>query len=710
MKINPYNQLTISHRLMVSFGIAAFFTLLASGLGIYTFMSSTQSLQKITTEYIPYLSAAHELAVRSRAISAEALTLVNAEYQSSRQSSVNQIDDEFRLMDELIAELKSSNIVDLETLIQTKGDLLESFQRLDEMVEKQIDVKRQQTKINRMIFSLSKDKEKTLNNLEPALSEDGEWVVDEVVYVKRLIDSLNDLMLSAPYLQKVSQLEHAYSKVKGYLTSIQLVTKYSDNAELIEIVEPLLTQWSEIALADNNLFGLRMEEMSSSNEVDIRVKIYDRNSKWLVAAAHATIGVVQSEIKMAAEKTGAELKRNGILLILLAITCAVASVVLAIQIGRSIGSRIEMLKYSMELHAEGKKGELPTEGTDEIGRMAAAMRKFINKIDQRESELKKTHFELNSNLSELESAQSALLFSEKRFKDFAQVSADWFWEMDADLRFTLAQGNALGLVGINTKNILNRTLKDIVPADSYDLIEHYFTTRMSFEGVEFYWPDKQGKFLRFRISGKALYDELDNFLGYRGTGSNITRSHELSKKLIHQAHHDGLTNLANRIAFETKLQTLIDSDLINRESHAVLYLDLDKFKAVNDTCGHLAGDNLLIDVSEILLTYVRDSDVVARLGGDEFGILLQNCSLAKAQEIAEKLVDAVASFSFEWEKSTFKIGVSIGVALLSTLPQNIIQIIKAADSACYKAKKAGRNRMYIYDPATITGSENKDKP
>jgi diguanylate cyclase (GGDEF)-like protein/PAS domain S-box-containing protein len=504
-------------------------------------------------------------------------------------------------------------------------------------------------------------------------------------------------------------LEHSYIKAKNYLTNIQFVLDNSNNDGLISAVKPLFAQWKKIVKEDENVFTLRIEEMSAADEIDVRIKIYDRNAKWLVAAAHATIGAVQSEIKVSAEKTDAELKRNGIYLILLAILCAFASVILAIRVGRNIGSRIEMLQYSMELHAEGKKGDLPTEGTDEIGRMAAAMKKFINKIDQREYELKKTHSELNLNLSELKSAQLSLLLSEKKFKDFAQVSADLFWEMDAGLYFTLIQGNALSLVGVDAKEVLNKKLRDVVPVDSYSLIEHYFEARMSFEGAEFYWPNKKGKLLRFRISGKALYDEEDDFLGYRGTGSDVTQSHQLSKKLVHQAHHDALTNLANRISFECKLQPLLGQSASDGPSHVVLYLDLDKFKVVNDTCGHLAGDNLLISVSEILLRNVRERDLVARLGGDEFGILLENCSLAKAEDIANKLIQSIADFNFEWENKAFKIGVSIGVALLSTLPQNMMQIIKAADSACYSAKKSGRNRMHVYDPDIKNFENNPSK-
>ncbi|MGH1439039.1 MAG: diguanylate cyclase domain-containing protein [Cellvibrionaceae bacterium] len=706
MTIQLHGRLTISRRLMLSFAIAALFTLLASGLGIFTFAKSTQSLQIITSQYIPYLSAAHELAVRSRAISSEALNLVNSEYQSSRQSSVNQIDDEFRLMDELIDELKRSNIVDLSTLIKTKEDLLQSYQVLNKIVEGHIEIKRQQKKIRRSIVRLTKQQQKVFKDTEEPLFDESD---DEANYVNRLIESVSDIMLTVASVERNSQLKYANVRVSSHLDSVKRILDSSDNNRLINMVTPLYSQWLKIILEDNNLFLLRERELSTLDEIDVRVKIYDRNSKWLVAAAHATIGLVQSKINTSAEETDSKLKRNGVLLILLAVLCVFASVILAIIIGRNIGSRIEMLQYSMDLHAEGKKGLLPTEGDDEIGKMAVAMKKFIDKIDQRENELRKNHLELNANLSELESAQSALKLSEKRFKDFAQVSADWFWEMNADLQFTLLQGNTLDLVGMDPKDIVNKTLSEIISEDDYESIEHHFLTRMSFDDAEFYCLNSRNEKLRFRISGKVLYDDKDNFLGYRGTGSDITQSHELSQKLIHQAHHDALTNLANRIGFERKLNNLIESRSNQSAEQVILYLDLDKFKIVNDTCGHLAGDKLLIDVSKILSDSVRESDLVARLGGDEFGILLENCHLEKAETIANNIVDSISNFHFEWEKHTFRIGVSIGLAALSSLPQNMIKVIRAVDSACYQAKETGRNRVCVYTSSVKGKGEGASK-
>jgi len=697
MTTKLHGRLTISRRLMLSFAVAALFTLLASGLGIFTFAKSTQSLQVITNQYIPYLSAAHELAVRSRAIASETLSLVSSEYQSSRQSSVDKIDDEFRLMDELINEFKYSDIVDLETLIKTKVDLLDSYRVLDKMVKNYIDLNLQQKEITRSIIRMAKEQEKTFDT-DTSLSFDGSD--DQTIYLIRLIESMNDVMLSVSSIKKESQLQYAEVRAKNNLNNIKIILDYSDNEDLINLIRPLYSEWLTISLGADNLFLLRMRGLSALDQIEERVKIYDRSAKGLVRAANATIDAVQSKIDSSAEETDAQLKRNGLLLVILAVFCVFSSVILAIIIGRNIGSRIEMLQYSMDLHAEGKTGALPTEGSDEIGRMAAAMRKFIEKIEQRESELKKTHQELSVNLLELESTQSALKFNEKRFKDFAQVSADWFWEMNSDLEFTLVQGDALGLVGIDNDTLINKTLKDVILENNYEPIKKYFLMQMSFDDVEFDCLNGRGEKLRFRISAKALYDDNDNFLGYRGTGSDITESHDLSQKLIHQAHHDPLTGLANRTGFENKLKFLLDSYSSYEGDQVILFLDLDKFKIVNDTCGHLAGDKLLVKVSQILSKSVRDSDLVARLGGDEFGILLVSCCLEKAEAIANNIVKSITDFHFQCEQNSFRIGVSIGLAALSTLPNNMIQVVRAADSACYQAKAAGRNRVCIYTAST----------
>jgi diguanylate cyclase (GGDEF)-like protein/PAS domain S-box-containing protein len=170
---------------------------------------------------------------------------------------------------------------------------------------------------------------------------------------------------------------------------------------------------------------------------------------------------------------------------------------------------------------------------------------------------------------------------------------------------------------------------------------------------------------------------------------------ESESRLYWQATHDSLTQLANRLEFERLVKDVIDSSN-SLAQHALLYLDLDQFKFINDTCGHSAGDELLCQVSILFQSEVRKTDIVARLGGDEFGILLYDCLIDKAAQIANSIREQVNKFRFAWEKKSFSISVSIGLVSVNTTGENYTDILSAADVACYFAKNSGRNRIHIY--------------
>jgi diguanylate cyclase (GGDEF)-like protein/PAS domain S-box-containing protein len=179
---------------------------------------------------------------------------------------------------------------------------------------------------------------------------------------------------------------------------------------------------------------------------------------------------------------------------------------------------------------------------------------------------------------------------------------------------------------------------------------------------------------------------------------DITIMHHMAQELTHQASHDALTGLVNRHEFEIRLDRALISARSEDKQHAVLYLDLDQFKMVNDTCGHIAGDELLKQLTLVLQGHIHNSDTLARLGGDEFGLLLQYCSLENAIVVAEKVRKVVGDFQFCWEQQIYKVGVSIGVAAINAESANLTEILSAADSACYVAKEAGRNRVHAYQP------------
>ncbi len=693
-----WQDLSISKRLAGSFGIAALFTLLASGLGIFTFIQNTQSLKTITADYLPYLSSAHELAISSRAISSNSLALINSQNQSTRQSVEDQVEDELRLMAELIEKLKSSGIESLDTIIITNKNLRDAFQQLNKLVEQRIAREKTSAKVHRSLIRSVKQRDEYFKSLVNAdVGGTKTKLFPDLERIDLLTRSLANILSAAPSLSSVAQLTYFENTARQNFLEITRIINEQSSTEFKNNILPFLSLWEPLVIGEDNIFSLRKAEIEVIEDIALKANIYARDAKWLVAAAHAVIGEVQSSVNKSTEKIDAQLQRNGVGLIMIAILCVVSAIILAIRIGKNIGSRIEMLQYSMELHAQGQEGDVPLEGSDEIGKMAQALRVFIDKIKQRESELKNTHNELSLNLSELERAQTALLSSEQRFKDFARVSADWFWEMDSDYRFTLVQGRALKTVGLSSKQLLNHSLEDVLPEQNYRAIKPYLLKNLLFENVELPWPVGQDKLIYFHVSGKPLFDKSGVFAGFRGTGSDITQAHELSKRLFYQASHDSLTGLVNRNAFEQYLQSVLDKGERNSVDNVIFYLDLDHFKIVNDTCGHLAGDKLLKNVSDILINNVRKEDLVARLGGDEFAIILENCSQKQAHLIANKLLQAITDFSFIWEGQTFKIGVSIGLVLFSRLPNDINEVLKAADAACYSAKNAGRNCVNVHE-------------
>jgi diguanylate cyclase (GGDEF)-like protein/PAS domain S-box-containing protein len=179
---------------------------------------------------------------------------------------------------------------------------------------------------------------------------------------------------------------------------------------------------------------------------------------------------------------------------------------------------------------------------------------------------------------------------------------------------------------------------------------------------------------------------------------DVSRERELASRLLHQATHDELTGLVNRREFERRLGDALQLGPDAPEPGALLYLDLDQFKIVNDTCGHTAGDELIRRVAETIRSSVRTTDTLGRLGGDEFGLLLTACAPAAALSIAEKIRTDLAELRFWWQDRMFVVGVSIGVVALGHSFASVAEVLSAADSACYLAKDAGRNRVQVYRP------------
>lgn len=177
---------------------------------------------------------------------------------------------------------------------------------------------------------------------------------------------------------------------------------------------------------------------------------------------------------------------------------------------------------------------------------------------------------------------------------------------------------------------------------------------------------------------------------------DVTETRGLAQQMSYQAAHDPLTGLINRREFERRIDQSLHSAREADAPHVLCYLDLDRFKAVNDTCGHMAGDNMLREVASLIKEQVRESDFVARLGGDEFGMLLIGCPLKKARQISDDVLRAVRDYRFVWQDKIFLIGVSVGLVEVGKESGSVKDILSAADSACYIAKQRGRGQVHVY--------------
>ena len=209
---------------------------------------------------------------------------------------------------------------------------------------------------------------------------------------------------------------------------------------------------------------------------------------------------------------------------------------------------------------------------------------------------------------------------------------------------------------------------------------------------------RDGSAIAIQDSAAPIQDRNGNVVGAVMVFHDVSQERQLHRKLAYFASHDSLTGLINRREFEERLSTALKA--VQKEParrYALMYMDLDQFKVVNDTCGHGAGDLLLRQLGDVLRTRVPTGDVLARLGGDEFAVLLADCTLQGAVEVAESLREALAAFRFAWRDSAMQVGVSIGIVPVEAGSESVGSLMSAADVACYVAKDLGRNRIHVYE-------------
>ncbi|SFR61191.1 PAS domain S-box-containing protein/diguanylate cyclase (GGDEF) domain-containing protein [Marinobacter daqiaonensis] len=289
--------------------------------------------------------------------------------------------------------------------------------------------------------------------------------------------------------------------------------------------------------------------------------------------------------------------------------------------------------------------------------------------------------------------------SERQFRDTFEQAAMGMAQMRPDGRL-VAANRALGeLLGYSRDELAGRYLAEFLhPDQASDSLESLFLAGETPQTQEFKLRTRDDTPVWCRFSLSRVEDTWHGrphmILGVQ----DITEARDLMHNLHYQARHDALTGTINRYEFEKHLAAAIHQAHTKGMRHALCFIDLDQFKVVNDTAGHLAGDEVLQEVTRLLRRELRQSDILARLGGDEFGVILLDCNETAAVEVAQKLREAIEGYVFSSDDRQLRMGASIGCVCIDETMRDPTDLLRAADTACYMAKDYGRNRVVLYSP------------
>lgn len=333
-----------------------------------------------------------------------------------------------------------------------------------------------------------------------------------------------------------------------------------------------------------------------------------------------------------------------------------------------------------------------------------------DKLREAELEYHRRHLEdlVAERTAQIATQVDMLRASKARFRLLLESAGEGIYGLDSEGRCTFVNEAALAMLGYARDELLGRETHSLIhhthadgsayPAETCPVYDAFRKGQPTQGLVELLWR-KDGSSFPAEYSAHPLREagqEAERVSGAVVVFRDVAEAQALRHLLSYQATHDMLTGLVNRQEFERRLERVLVEPRGDGEEYALLYLDLDQFKIVNDTCGHTAGDQLLRQITERLHERLRDRDTLARLGGDEFGVLLEHCPLDQALRIATELRDAAQDYRFVWEGKPFSVTASIGLVPLSTTIGSVSAALAAADAACYAAKEQGRNRVHLY--------------
>jgi diguanylate cyclase (GGDEF)-like protein/PAS domain S-box-containing protein len=403
----------------------------------------------------------------------------------------------------------------------------------------------------------------------------------------------------------------------------------------------------------------------------------------LEAAAETELQQV-SALRSQADRTG---QVAFLLLIVSGAMGAALGLATSVFVARSIIKPLSSLEETATAVSEGDlEARAQATGPRELAHLGAALNQMTESL---------------LDASKRRELEEALRESEALHRNLVETSQDLVWRCDAEGRYTFLNQACEKIYGYRVEEMLGKRFTEFMTPELADRDMKEFMRLLEggeVSGYETTHISKSGDEIHMLFNARTLFDSAGREVGTQGTAHDNTKRKQAEETIKHLAYHDALTGLANRTLFQDRLTVALAQARRKKQTAAVMFLDLDRFKAVNDTVGHALGDHLLQGVAERLTGLVRDGDTVARVGGDEFALLLQEVERAEeVAEVAERVLDALRQ-PWVLNGQEFRITTSIGIAMFPNDGEDADSLLRNADTAMYRAKEQGRDNFQLYTP------------
>lgn len=498
----------------------------------------------------------------------------------------------------------------------------------------------------------------------------------------------------AGYLSPISEygifsnnFSYLDSTLDKTLEQANIIAIYILNAQNDIILKRTQPSWENIDINNlnhNNFKVFRSDISKTSIEIDdIEQEIKQEKT------GRPVIGKVQIVMSLASSKIAkSRIIKDGIFITLIS---TLLTVLAALLFARSVTKPIINIKKSVDIIKKGGLSHrIPVDFSGELAELAHGINNMTSSLEI-------------AQLKDKQRAEDALFIEKTKAQITLEAIGEGVITTDINGKVTYINPTAEHLTGFAVQQALNKPLSSIfkikkendINLSDYPILDCIQNSKKIHHESGYILYRDDGTEFTIRETATPLLDKEGNVIGAVLVFHDFTNIKKMSDVLAYQATHDDLTGLLNRRAFESKMHDVLKS-MNPDEIHALCYIDLDQFKIINDTCGHLAGDSLLKVISSKINENIRKNDLFARLGGDEFGVIFFDCSIDKAKLLAENIKNIISNINFTWGTHSYKVGSSIGIVPI-TYGESMTELMMTVDTACYVAKDKGRNRVHVYE-------------